>query len=257
MLHAFMLAIGSVGEEYGLQFNWKKLEMMPVRVDAVIQKPDGERVERKDQLVYLGSSLSSDGRVGPELSCRLGLARADYENLRKKWSHSALSVRRKVAIFEACVVTKLLYSLTSACLNKCERRGIDGFQARCLRKIMKVAPACWSRVANKTVLARASTRPVSQQLLKDQLIYFGRIASRNPTDPVRDSILKREGMELRELQETRRVGRPRLEWSKEIFKHAVEAAGSHANLRSIFSNENSADIRTSWRGLVSTYVGTI
>ena len=203
VLHAFMLTIGSVGEEYGLKFNWKKLEMMPVRVDAVIRTPDGDQVKCKDQLVYLGSSLSSDGKVGSELNRRLGLARADYENLRKIWSHSALSVRRKVAVFEACVVSKLLYGLTSACLNKCEKRRIDGFQARCLRKIMKVAPAYWSRVSNQTVLARASSRPVSQQLLKHQLIYFGRIASRNPTDPVRDSILKREGVELRELQETR------------------------------------------------------
>jgi len=57
-LHAFMTSIGKAGLEYGLSFNWSKLELECVRSDAVIRKPGGSPVVSKDRMVYLGSLLS-------------------------------------------------------------------------------------------------------------------------------------------------------------------------------------------------------
>ena len=139
-LHAFMHCIGEAGAQYGLVFNWSKLEALPVRTEVVIRRPDGEKVETKERMVYLGSFLAADGRISSELNRRLGLARHDFETLKTIWSHSALSTSRKIVIFDACVMSKLLYALYTACLNQAERRRIDGFHARCLRTILKVAP---------------------------------------------------------------------------------------------------------------------
>ena len=36
-LHAFMTHIGTTGREYGLEFNWSKLELLPVRTTALIR----------------------------------------------------------------------------------------------------------------------------------------------------------------------------------------------------------------------------
>jgi len=99
------------------------------------------------------------------------MARADLEKLRVIWSHSTLGVQRKIRIFDACVVSKLLYGLQSACFNQAERRRLDGFYARSLRKILRLPPAYYRRVSNDIVLARAR-EPLSARLLQQQMMYY-------------------------------------------------------------------------------------
>ena len=113
-LHAFMTCIGQAGLEYGLSFNWTKLELLPVRMETVILKPDGSPIAAKSRMLYLGAMLSDDTRVSSELNRRLGMARADVEKLRLVWSHAGMNSRRKLRIFDACVVTKLMYGLKRA-----------------------------------------------------------------------------------------------------------------------------------------------
>ena len=40
-IHVFMTCIADVGRVYGIQFNWSKLEHLPVRMDATLHRPDG------------------------------------------------------------------------------------------------------------------------------------------------------------------------------------------------------------------------
>ena len=60
-------------------------------------------------MTYLGSTLSFDGWIAGELGRRMGMAKADFDVLRKIWSHSSLPRSAKLRIFDACVVSKLLY----------------------------------------------------------------------------------------------------------------------------------------------------
>ena len=122
-LHNFMTKIGEAGMGYGLVFNWGKLEILPVRTEAVIRKPDGDTIATKQSILYLGSLLASDGRIGSELNRRLGMAKADFDQLRLVWSHSSMNTKRKVQIFDACISAKLLYGLHAACLNQAETLG--------------------------------------------------------------------------------------------------------------------------------------
>ena len=50
-LHNFMTKIGEAGMEYGLVFNWGKLEILPVRTEAVIRKPDGGTIDKTKHLI--------------------------------------------------------------------------------------------------------------------------------------------------------------------------------------------------------------
>ena len=47
-LQKYMECVAGVGAEYGLAFNWKKLEVLPVRTTAKIRKADGTHVEAKN-----------------------------------------------------------------------------------------------------------------------------------------------------------------------------------------------------------------
>ena len=74
-----MSCVQEVGSEYGLALNWKKVEALPVRCEALIQTPKGNNVEQKESMQYLGALLSADVRVTSELGRRIGLAHADVK----------------------------------------------------------------------------------------------------------------------------------------------------------------------------------
>ena len=63
------------------------------------------------EAIYLGGMLNCDGRVASELSRRIGEATGILDKLKKLWSHSSIGLARKLKIYDACVLSKLLYSL--------------------------------------------------------------------------------------------------------------------------------------------------
>ena len=96
-----MEAIHCAGSNYGLAFNWSKLEALPVCCGTALTKPDGTPIPSKDSMVYLGGLLSATGRSGPELSRRLGMASADFETLCKVRKPARLPLDKKFTIFYA------------------------------------------------------------------------------------------------------------------------------------------------------------
>ena len=65
--------------------------------------------------------LSDDGRICTALNARIGAATADLHKLSSIWAHSNIGKPRKLEIFKARVMSKLLCCLNSVCLSKTER----------------------------------------------------------------------------------------------------------------------------------------
>ena len=107
-----------------------------------------------------------------------------------------------------------MYSFNSAWLNKSERRRMDAFQARCLRKIMNISHSYWSHVANRTVLERANQTPYSSQLLRHQILLFGKIGRTCDEDVLRKMTFVPGSVQSATTRLSRRPGRPRNEWAK-------------------------------------------
>ena len=184
----YMQCIEQAGRMYGLQLNWNKLEVLPVRCEARVRTPNGELVVSKESLVYLGSYLCDNGSIGPELNRRLGAARAESETLSRVWNHAVLPKSEKIRIFEACVLSKLLYCLHTAWLNKAELRRFNAFQSKCFRKFLNIPHSYVSRISNKTVLERSGRQEISNILTYRQLVLFGKIAALPFTDVRRQCV---------------------------------------------------------------------
>ena len=207
----YISCIEEVAREYGLTFNFSKLEALNVRTSATIRNSEGEVIKVKNSLKYLGSNISNDGRMSSELGTRIGLATQEFANLRRIWSHCSISKTQKCRIFNACVESRLLYSLHTGVLNMAERRRLDGFQARCLRQIVGIPPAYCSRVANATVLQRSGCTPCSSTLAARQWHYLNALRSRPLNDPCRLMVFQHDG-HFRRFSGPRKVGRPRTTW---------------------------------------------
>lgn len=207
----YILCIEVVAGEYGLTFNFSKLEALNVRTSATIRNSAGGVIKAKNVIRYLGSNLSSDGRISSELGTRIGLATQEFAKLRRIWSHCSITKARKSRIFSACVDSGLLYSLHTGVLNTAERRRLDGFQARCLRKIFGILPAFHSRVSNATVLQRSGCKSCSTTLAERQDKYLQTMRERPLNDPCRQMIFEFDGR-YRRFTGPRKVGRPRTTW---------------------------------------------
>ena len=73
-----MRCVAEVGLEYGLALNPGKTEVLCCRCNDKVRSPDGAGVKQKESMIYLGASLSADGRVDSEVARRIGAARADF-----------------------------------------------------------------------------------------------------------------------------------------------------------------------------------
>ena len=104
-LQLFLDAVAKVGARYGLELHLGKFQLLQVKANMRIVRPDQSLIEPKDSITYLGTTLSSDADVGSELNRRLGMAWSEYKKLSKVWKHSSLSLSRKLQIFQAVIAS--------------------------------------------------------------------------------------------------------------------------------------------------------
>jgi len=93
-----------------------------------------------------------------------------------------------------------------------------------------VSPSFISRVTNKSVLQEAGHRQFTQQLLKQQLLLFGRIARSPDSDMLRELTFIPGTLQPATERFVRKVGRPRSERASCLAKVAHTIVGANGNL---------------------------
>ena len=184
-VEALARAVERAGAEYGMSLHWGKTQALNVRSSEHLHAPDGALIKSRGSLLYLGGLITEDGRIDSELSRRIGSAASDFRLLRQVWSHTDISRERKLHYFEAFIMSKLMYGLSSVWLTSSQQRRLDGFHARCLRRIVGIPPAFISRVSNAVVFGRSRTSPASVQLQSQQLLLLGRVGRSPAGSPMR------------------------------------------------------------------------
>ena len=213
----YLLAVGEAGRNFGLQLHADKFQLLQIGKDGRIHTSNGTAIEARESMVYLGALITTDGRIQPELA-RRGAAHTDFRALSKVWTHAALSRAPKVQLLKATIQAKLAYGLATAWLNAAERRRLDGFYIRCLRKIWDIKPAFISRTSNAAVLLHARERPITEFLQKQQVALFRRVAAAPEGCLLRDATFCKGSLRPFTDMYVRRRGRPNLEWASEVTK---------------------------------------
>ena len=94
------------------------------------------------------------------------------------------------------------------------------FHCRCLRIILKIPPSWILYVPNTVVLAAAGSVPLSDKLLFQQLLFFGKNAKLPNSDFLRQLTFEPSTVNPSKCI-FRRRGRPRLAWQSVLHGHAV------------------------------------
>ena len=208
----FLQAVRAAGERFGLELHDDKFQLIQIGPSGAVQGTHAAHITSSNSMIYLGSLLTDDGRGSAELSRRIGIARNEFFTLQRVWSQSNLTRTSKLRIYTALVESKLMYSLAALVLSAADRRRVDGFQARCLRRIWGIHPAFVSRVSNAQVRERCKHARASMLVENAQLSLLGKVLNASRDNPIRKATLI-DGT-TRPLTErfVRKVGRPRLEW---------------------------------------------
>ena len=222
-VQAILNKIVSEGARYGLEMNWDKTVQMQVSTCGAVTRPCGAAIKCVREAVYLGGLITCDGRATREISRRLGESSRTFDQLQQVWKHAAITTRRKIEIYKYCVVAKLLYSLDSLWLVQVDRRRLDAFHCRCLRRMLRIPHAYYSRVSNHDVLARAMEGKLSDALLKCQVRRYCQIQSLAAGSLVKRVVCNDHGAPIAWASRRCR-GRSRQRWASEVFKLLAQHA---------------------------------
>jgi hypothetical protein len=237
-LAEFLKAVATAGERFGMELHNGKLQLICIRCDEPVEKPNGEHLQPQQQMQYLGTTLSEDGRVSSELSRRIGQARSEFRSLCKVWNHSSLSVNRKLRVFDSLVQSKFLYGLATCCFTVAEQRRINGFQAKCIRQILGIAPSFVSRVSNAEVLRRSRMRNAMELLAQQQLIQLGKVLRAPSASALHHTSLIPGTLQPATSRYVRRRGRPHKEWIPTVLPEAFRRKHSHEQLYELAQDGN-------------------
>ena len=213
-------AVAIVGLQYGLSLHWQKTQALSVGTATPLRRPDGTVINDSGTMIYLGGLLASNQGSQSELSRRIGLAASTFRSLAKVWSHSGVQVVDKLKYFNCFVISVLSYGLSTLPFTKEQSRRMDGFHARCLRRILKIPAAFYSRISNQDVFKKAGVLPFSKQLLSRQVTLFRQVMKSPAGDPLRRNTLTNQNQSYMDLF-VRRRGRPQLNWTDYVMKHAT------------------------------------
>jgi hypothetical protein len=221
-----------------------KTKLVLYNSDASIAFRDGSLVQQLSSIVYLGGLIYQTGKPGPEVRRRIGEARQVFQKLKRVWRHAGLSVRKKLRIYKACVVSKLIYNLSTLWLTDSQLNHVDSFHFRCLRAIANI-PTTWgamqqgiTRVSNHEVRMQLRETLLSQEIRLHQLKLLGHILRRPIRHPSRIVSYNRF-LEPQILGGPFRAGVRRGKWTENVLAlamtifndHFFEGAGGQRNIK--------------------------
>ena len=127
--------------QFGLTISIKKTNILGQDVSSAPSISIGDcTLDVVEDFTYLGSNISSNLSLDTELNMRIGKASAAMARLTKRvWENTMLTIKSKTQVYQACVLSTLLYSCESWTLYTRQEGRLNTFHLRCLRRILGIS----------------------------------------------------------------------------------------------------------------------
>ena len=224
-------------DDFGLTISIKKTQVMGQGTTAPPSiRIGGQVLNAVERFQYLGSTISSNLSLEPEISSRIAKVSAVMSKLHKRvWSNNNLTANTKMQVYKACVLSTLLYSSESWTYAAQERR-LNTFHLRCLRRILGIK---WQdRIPNTDVLEQAGLPTIFTLLSQRRLRWLGHVCR------MKDGRIPKDLLYGELSEGSRPHGLPRLRF-KDTCKRDLKRTRIEAQ-----SWEDLAESRDRWRAAV-------
>ena len=207
--------------QQGLKLNYTKTEYMVVGRNQNDEELSlaSATIRRNNSYTYLGSVITSDGKMEPEINNRITKYSQNVGAIYPLLRDRNIPRKVKLLMFNSVLKPVLLYGCETWVLTEKLKSKIQAAEMRVLRLIFGVTKR--ERLRNTTIREALGVESVLLQIERCQLRWFGHV-HRMPV--YRD---------VRRIMEwvpegRRRRGRPRLRWKDDINK-IIERCGMEYN----------------------------
>ena len=159
-----------------LTISHKKTEILDQKTDSTPRITlQGNVLNTVDKFVYLGSTISSTLSLEEELNSRIGKAATAFGKLRQRaLENNKLTTKTKILIYQACVLSSLLYGSETWTLYAGQEKRLNSFHMRCLRKILGIK---WQdKIPDTEVLEKARIPSLFAILRSRRLRWLGHVS---------------------------------------------------------------------------------
>ncbi|XP_035692546.1 uncharacterized protein LOC118427017 [Branchiostoma floridae] len=198
----------------------------------------GEVLETVKSFPYLGSFLSDDCTMQKDIDNRIRAAHAAFGRLSKRvFLNHDLSLQTKIMVFQAIVLSTLLYGCEVWVLYRRDVKKLERFQQQKLRAILKIK---WQdRVSNEAVLLQAKLPSIETTMARHRLRWAGHV-KRMPTTRLPRQIL------YSQLESgTRSRGAPKRRFRDQLKATLLRCDIDHTNWETLAEN------RSEWRRTIT------
>ena len=132
------------------------------------------QLEVVHEFTYLGSTITDNLSLDAELNKRIGKAATTLWRLATRvWENPKLTTKTKMAVYNACVVSTLLYGSEAWTIYSKQERKLNSFHLRSLRRILCIS---WrNKVPNTEVLDRAGLPTMYTLLRQRRMRWIGHV----------------------------------------------------------------------------------
>lgn len=175
-----------VAAEFGLTVSIPKTKLMVTGRQATADDRapilvDGGAIESVPEFPHLGSVVSATGRVKPDVDQRVARASRAFGALRKPvFNNRDLKLETKRKIYQACVLSVLLYGSESWTPLRRDLRRLDSFHHRCVRNILGILnEQQWTqRLTHRCIRRRWGDNETATEIItKRRLEWLGHLTS--------------------------------------------------------------------------------
>ena len=225
------------GEKIGLKINTAKTEVMKIRTqDTRCVSIGSSNLKEVNNFIYLGSRMSNDGDIRAEINIRIGKSSCAFNYLKNVWKEDRISLATKLKLFNAIVISVLLYGCESwKGLKESEER-VRRFESNCLRRILKIR--WYDHVSEEELRRRTGQQSVVEKIKLARWKWYGHVL-RMPEERITKQALnwRPEGR--------RRIGRPKDTWRRTLTREI--------NLKNLQEDDvrRRAEDRAAWRSFVA------
>ena len=197
-----------LSEKVGLRLNTKKCEAMSTMGTKPKITIKSQPVKTISSFTYLGSIINDSGHVTDEVKTRIGKASWAFGKIEHLMKAKNISLKTKLSLYNATVISVLLYGSETWQLYAADKKRLNAFHQRCLRRILKVSYR--DHITNVEILKRTGQREIGDVLMERRLRWYGHVA-RMAEERIPKIVMKWKPTGKR------RRGRPRLTW-----RHTIE-----------------------------------
>ena len=196
-------------QEWGLTISINKTKVMAINNDYNLSQPlkiRGETIEQVDGFTYLGSLFNSAGSCGEEIRRRIGFATGKFYSLNKAvWKQRGLGLKTKLRIYNATVISLLLYGAETWTCDQVTYDKLDAFNTKKLRYLLGKSR---DEISNLNVYKCTNSKPISELIKERRFKWAGHVRRMN------DQRIPKKLLFGEVVNGKRGRGRPALSWEK-------------------------------------------